>query len=178
MMNNLNLAGLNFILAHAISFSRMHRIHLLPITNIVVTVRSSVYALIRGWCTSVFIISPQHSIYGQGKESSWECTASNDTPLKSMPVGNYLPRGDSHLKIIIKQPRINLLILPGTWCFFRAFATNLCRMELYAFTRSNHKTVRSPLLSLVSLYIWVTTPICSRHPRKPGIPPYSTEVSM
>ena len=62
MTNDLDLAGLNFILAHAISFSRLRRIHLLPMTDVVVTVRSSMYALIGGWRTPVFIIGPRHSI--------------------------------------------------------------------------------------------------------------------
>ena len=62
MTNNLDLAGLNFILAHTISFSRLRRIDLLPITDVVVTIRSSMYALIGGWRTPVFIIGPQHSI--------------------------------------------------------------------------------------------------------------------
>ena len=62
MMNDLDLAGLNFILAHAISFSRLRRIHLLPMTDVVVTVRSSMYVLIGGWRTPVFIIGPWHSI--------------------------------------------------------------------------------------------------------------------
>ena len=32
---------------------------------------------------------------------SQERTASNDTPLESMPGGNDYPGGDSHLKVII-----------------------------------------------------------------------------
>ena len=62
MTNNLDLAGLNFILAHSISFSRLRRVHLLPITDIVVTVRSSMNAVIGGWRTPVFIIGPRHSM--------------------------------------------------------------------------------------------------------------------
>ena len=62
MTNDLDFAGLNFILAHAISFSGLCRIHLLPITDVVITVKSSMYALIGGWCTPVFIIGPRHSI--------------------------------------------------------------------------------------------------------------------
>ena len=56
--NDLDLAGLNFILTHAISFSRLHRIHLLPITDVVLKVRLYIYVLIRGWQTPVFIIGP------------------------------------------------------------------------------------------------------------------------
>ena len=62
MTNGLDLACLNFILDYAISFSRLCRIHLLPITDVVVTVRSSIYALIGVWHTPVFIMGPRNSI--------------------------------------------------------------------------------------------------------------------
>ena len=62
MTNDLDLAGLNVFQAHAISFSRLRRIHLLSITDVVVTVRSSINDFIGGWRTPVFIIGPRHSI--------------------------------------------------------------------------------------------------------------------
>ena len=58
-MNNLDLAGLKFILTKAISFSRLCKIHLLSVTEDVMKVRSSIYTLISGWHTPVFIIGPQ-----------------------------------------------------------------------------------------------------------------------
>ena len=62
MTNDLDFAGLNFILTlDFISFSRLRRIHQIPITDVVVTVRSSIFALIGGWCTFVFIIGPGHA---------------------------------------------------------------------------------------------------------------------
>ena len=61
MTNDLDLAGLSFILAHAISFSRLRRIYLFPITDVVVIVRSSMYALIGSWRSPVFIIGPRYS---------------------------------------------------------------------------------------------------------------------
>ena len=110
MTNNLDLAGLNFILTHAISFSRLRRIYLLPITDVVVTVRSSIYALIEGWHTPVFIIGPQHLIsanYTIIFMARVKRVAESVQPvmislsLESMPVRNYYPRGDSYLKVII-----------------------------------------------------------------------------
>ena len=46
--NDLDLLGLKLILAHAMSFSRPWRIHLVPGTEDVVMVRSSIKALIGG----------------------------------------------------------------------------------------------------------------------------------
>ena len=88
MTNELDLAGLDFILALAVSFSRLRRIHQLPITDVVVTVRSSIYALahscLHHWSPTLDLSRFHKHIYGQGEEGSWERTTNNDTPLLSL----------------------------------------------------------------------------------------------
>ena len=49
--SDLDLAGLNCILAHSIFLSRPFKSYLPPVTDFIVTVRSSMYALIGGCST-------------------------------------------------------------------------------------------------------------------------------
>lgn len=42
--------------------------------------------------------------------------------------------------------------------------------------RSSQTMVKSPFLILASCIIWLRTPVCSRHPAKPEIPPLWIEV--
>ncbi len=70
------------------------------------------------------------------------------------------------------------LTLVGTWSFVRVSCTSLCGIEPYAFARSSHSTDRLPLFSLASLMSYVTTPVCSKHPGIPAIPPFWTDVSI
>ena len=108
MTNDLDLAGLNFILAHAISFSRLRWIHLLPywcscnsqVVNICSNWRLA-HSCLHHWSSTLDFSRFHNHINSQDEEGSWEHTASNDIPHESMPVGNYYPGGDSHLKVII-----------------------------------------------------------------------------
>lgn len=56
-----DFTGLKLIFAQVMSFSRPWRIHPLPGTDVVVTVRSSLKALIGGSCIPVFIKGRLHS---------------------------------------------------------------------------------------------------------------------
>ena len=58
---NLDLEGLKLILAQVMSFSSPCRIHLLLGTDVVVMVRSSMYALIRGCHTPDLVRGPLQS---------------------------------------------------------------------------------------------------------------------
>lgn len=151
--NDLDLACMKLILTQAISFSSLHRIHLTPhdqwcCNGHVIHIRSD-HWLIHS-CLHHTSSKIDHHIYGKGKEGSWNHTGYNDTPLKSMPVGNYKLGRDSHLTVVVIV-KVKWLFLPGTWYLVRASPTNLYEMDPYALVRSNHNATMTPLLSLAAL---------------------------
>jgi len=80
--------------------SRPWRIHLLPGTEDVETVRLSIQALIGG-CPTLDLDSFGNHVHGKCKKDYWNCASSYNNLLKVLPIQCYRPRRDSQTECFI-----------------------------------------------------------------------------
>lgn len=147
--------GSKLILAHEIYFSRPFKIHLLPRTDVVVTVSSYMKAWTGGSCTPYFISGPQHSTFADlttmfmaRVKRMTEMVLAVRIPSLSPCQSNVM---DPEVTLLLKMLYSSKMRLVISHCLWRITSISLWGMEPWALARS-------PLTCFVSVRSCVTAP--------------------
>ena len=154
----IDFAGLNFILDHEIMCPRSSNIHLPSGTDLALTVMSSMKALVGGCRIPEIVTGPRLIFYAvltikfiAAEKRMTEMVHPVTIPTSrrchdacSLTLCSASCNCQSSVSTVSETSK-------GTWYFFSIRSTSLCGTVPYALAKSNHKTVRSPLVVFASL---------------------------
>lgn len=161
------------------SFSRPRRIHLHSGTDVVVTVRSSIKALMGGCRIPVLDRGPLHSTSATFT-NTFKARANRITEIDQLWSLSWADASWIHAPWCHSQPEVSIVVQDEVVDLAEYVVSVEGCFSLWgidSLTKSSQSTARSPFPSRSFLINWVTISVCSKYPGTPGMLPFCAEYS-